>query len=121
MNYGDAVKTWEAVLDGEKHVFRYEHNFWSGEKKYFIDDEMTKHVPGSLMVSASFADDLPFNIGAHQGKFRHRAVGRVVFYDLFIDDEKIKGEEKHALRMPLWAFALLIFLLFIIAWLSMQS
>ena len=121
MKYGDAVKTWEVKLDGKAHVLRFEHNFWSGEKKYFIDDEMIKHVPGSLLASASFADDVPFNIGTHQGYYRHRAVGRVVFYDLFIDDEKIKGEEMHALRLPIWAFFLLIGLLFIITWLSMNT
>jgi hypothetical protein len=120
MKYGDAAKNWTVELDGREHSFRMEHNFWSGEKKYFVDDEMIEHVEGGLKASAAFAGDVPFSVGGHQGYFRHRAVGRAVFYDLFIDDEKIKGEEKHALRLPLWAAALLFLLLFLIAFLSMQ-
>jgi hypothetical protein len=53
MNYGDAVKTWEVELNGETHHFRMEHNFWSGEKKYFIDDDLVEHVSGSLKASAN--------------------------------------------------------------------
>ena len=121
MKYGDAVKNWVVELDGEAHRFRMEHNFWSGEKKYFVDDEMIEHVTGSIKASTTFARDVPFTVGAHEGYFRHRAVGRAVFYDLFIDGEKIKGEEKHALRLPLWVAALLMLLLFLIAFLSMQS
>jgi hypothetical protein len=120
MKYGDAVKTWEAVLDGKEHTFRFEHNFWSGEKKYYINDQLIEHVPAGLKQSASFGSEVPFNIGSHQGKFQHRAVGRVVFYDLYIDGDKIKGHEKHALRMPVWAFVLLIVLLLLLAWVSVQ-
>lgn len=120
MKYGDAVKQWVVVLDEKEHTFRLEHNFWTGEKKYFIDDELIKHIPGSISASASFGDDVPFNVGAHRGKFQHRAVGRAVFYDLYIEGEKIRGEEKHALRMPIWAGLLMLLLLFLIAWLSMQ-
>lgn len=119
MNYGDAVKTWDVELNGESHRFRMEHNFWSGEKKYFIDDELVEHVSGSLKASASFARDVPFNVGGHLGKFQHRAVGRVVFYDLYIDDRKIEGEEKRAMRMPPRAIVLLLLALLVIAGLSM--
>lgn len=114
------MKTWEVELNGETHHFRMEHNFWSGEKKYFIDDELVEHVSGSLKASASFARDVPFNVGGHLGRFQHRAVGRVVFYDLYVDGKKIEGEEKHALRLPVWAIVLLIMVLFLIAFLSMQ-
>jgi hypothetical protein len=120
MKYGDSVKTWEVVLGDKKHTFRFEHNFWSGEKKYFINDQLIEHVPAGIKQSASFGSEVPFNIGSHQGKFQHRAVGRVVFYDLYIDGDKIKGEENSALRMPLWAFAALILLLLLIAWVSIQ-
>lgn len=120
MKYGDAVKNWVVVVDGKEHHFCLKHNFWTGEKKYYVDDEMIKHVPGSISASASFGSEVPFNVGSHQGKFQHQAVGRVVFYDLYIDGEKIKGEEKNALRMPIWAAVVLFILLFLIAWLSMQ-
>ncbi len=48
-------------------------------------------------------------------------MGRVVFYDLYVDGKKIEGEEKHALRLPMWAIVLLIMVLFLIAFLSMQG
>lgn len=121
MKYGDAVKTWEVELDGKHHRLRMAHNFWSGEKKYYIDDELVEHVPGSLKASAAFARDVPFTIGSHSGKFQHRAVGRVVFYDLYVDGKNIEGEEQHALRMPVWVLVLLILLLFLVAFLAMQS
>jgi len=120
MKYGDAVKTWAVELDGKVHRLRMEHNFWSGEKKYHIDDELTEHVPGSLKTSASFARDVPFTIGSHSGTFQHRAVGRVVFYDLYVDGKKIEGEEQHAMRLPPWAIVLLILALLVIAGLSMH-
>ena len=121
MKYGDTVKTWTVELDGKAHRLRMEHNFWSGEKKYFIDDEPIEHEIGGLKASASFAKDVPFNVGSHAGKFQHRAVGRAVFYDLYVDGENIKGEEQHALRMPPWLFVLLILLLLLIAYFSMQG
>jgi len=120
MQFGDAVKTWAVELGGEAHQFRMEHNFWSAEKKYFVDDELLEHVPGGLKASASFVKDVPFNIGGHLGKFQHSAVGRVVFYDLYVDGKKIEGEEKHAMRMPPWAIVLLILALLVIAALSMR-
>lgn len=120
MKYGDSIKRWSVELEGKIHSLRMEHNFWNGEKKYYIDDELIKHVPGNLAEASRFASDVPFNIAGHRGEFRHRAVGRVVFYDLYIDDKKISGEEKNAARLPLWAALLMIALLLLLAWGSMQ-
>lgn len=121
MKYGETIKTWTVVLDGKEQSFRFKHQFWTGEKEYFINDELIKHVPGGLLQSASFSSDVPFHIGVHEGKFKFRAVGRVTFYDLEIDGEKIEGEEKRALRLPLWVAGLLLLALFTIAALSMHS
>lgn len=120
MQFGDAVKTWAVELGGEAHQFRMEHNFWSGEKKYFVDDEQIESVSGSLKASAAMMKDVPFTVGAHRGRFQHRAIGRIVFYNLYIDEQKIKGVEKHAMRMPPWAIVLLILALLVIAGLSMR-
>lgn len=121
MKHGDAMKTWTMELDDREYTFRMEHNFWSGEKKYYIDNELIEHVEGSIKASTSFTKDVPFIIGNHQGLFQHRAVGRAVFYDLYIDGQKIKGEEKHALRMPIWAAVGLFLLLLLVAFVSMQN
>ena len=121
MQYGETIKTWTVALDGEEHVLRFQHNFWTGEKNYYVDDALLKSVPGGLRESARFARDVPFSLGLHQGVFRLRAIGRLTFYDLFIDGEKIEGRETSTPRLPLWAGILLMLVLFAIAGLSILS
>ena len=121
MKYGETIKRWNIDLDGQQHTLRFEHQFWTGEKKYYINDELVEHVPGSILQSASFAKDVPFTLGTHQGVFQLRALGRMVFYDLVIDGETIAGEEKSALRLPLWVITLLIIGLIYLALFSMSA
>lgn len=118
MEYGESIKTWNVELDGQQYSFRFVHQFWTGEKSYYINEELIKHVPGSLLSSASLASDVPINVGTHEGKFKFRAVDRVAFYDLYIDGNKIEGEEKNALRMPIWMIVLLCLGLLAVAYLS---
>lgn len=120
MKYGETHKTWHIELDGQAYAFRLEYQFWTGEKKYFIDNKLVEHVPGGFLKSASFASNVPFTIGNHNGKFQHRAIGRAVFFDLIVDNEKIEGEEKSALRLPLWMIALLMIILIFIALSAMK-
>ena len=87
MKYGDAKKTWAVVLDGQEHTFRLEHNFWSGERKYYVDDELIEHITGSLGASANFGQDVEFTVGGHECRFQYRSIGRTVFYDLYIDEQ----------------------------------
>ncbi len=121
MKYGESIKTWDIELDGKLQTFRIEHQFWTGEKKYYINDEMIKHVEGGFLQSASFMKDVPFNIGTHEGKFKFRAVGRLTFYDLIIDGKEIEGEEKNALRFPIWILVLLLLGIGAVAWSSGQG
>ena len=120
MNYGETHKHWNATLAGKEHSFRFEHQFWTGEKKYFVNDELIKHVEGNLLQSASFGSDVPFDIDGHNGVFQFRAIGRLTFYDLYIDGSKIEGEEKSAMRLPPWAIVLSLLVLLAIAGLAMQ-
>lgn len=121
MNYGETHKTWLVELDEKEYSFRFEHQFWTGEKKYFINNELIEHIQGGLMQSASFANDVTFTIGSHKGKFTHRAIGRATFNELFIDENKIQGEEKSALRFPLWVFVLLLIGLVSIGFISISK
>lgn len=107
MKYGESIKVWNIELDGKPQTFRLEHQWWTGEKFYYINDELIEHIEGGFLQSASFVKDVPFNIGTHEGKFKFRAIHRLVFFDLIIDGNKIDGEEKSALRLPIWAIALL--------------
>jgi hypothetical protein len=118
MAYGESIKTWNVELDDQQHSFRFVHQFWTGEKKYYINEELIKHISGSLLSSASFASDVPINIGTHEGEFKYRAVGRVAFYDLYIDGNKIEGEERNALRAPVWFIAFLLLGLLVVGVLS---
>jgi hypothetical protein len=108
LKYGESIKTWNVELDGKPTSFRMEHQFWTGEKRYYINDELIEHTKGGFLQSGSFIKDVTFNVGNHTGKFKYRAVGRVVFFDLVVDGNKIKGEEINALRFPIWVAALLI-------------
>lgn len=121
LKYGEAVKEWKAVLNGEVHRFRIEHQFWTGEKKYYIDDELFRHVAGGIAESARFSGNVPFSIGGHRGEFRLKAVGLVAYYDLYIDGNKVEGKERMAPRIPPWAMFLLFFLLILLAWLSIKN
>lgn len=121
MKYGESIKVWNIELDGKLQTFRLEHQFWTGEKNYYINDERIKNVKGGLLQSASFAKDVPFNVGTHEGKFKYRAIGRAVFFDLVIDGNKIDGEEKNALRMPIWVIVLLILVVVAIGFSAGQS
>jgi len=118
MKYGESIKLWNIELDGQAQSFRLEHQWWTGEKKYYINDKLIEHVAGGFLQSASFVKDVSFNIGSHEGKFKFRAVGRVVFFDLVIDGNKIEGDEKNALRAPIWLIVLLLLGLLAIAWSS---
>jgi hypothetical protein len=120
MKYGESIKIWNVELDGQPQSFRLEHQWWTGEKFYYINDELIEHVESGLLQSASFTKDVPFNIGTHNGKFQYRAVGRIVYFDLIIDGNKIDGEEKNALRFPIWVMALLLLGLLVIGWSSGQ-
>ncbi len=121
MKYGESIKTWDIELDGKPYTFRMEHQWWTGEKSYYINDELIEHVDGGFLQSASFGKDVTFNVGSHEGKFKYRAVGRAVFFDLVIDRNKIEGEEKNALRFPIWLAVLLLLGILAIAFLSGQS
>lgn len=120
MKYGDSIKRWSVELEDGIHNLRMEHNFWNGEKKYYVDDELIKHVPGSLAEASRFTSDVTFNVAGHRGEFRHRAIGRLTFYDLYIDGKKISGEQKNAARLPLWVALLMIALLLLLAWGAME-
>ena len=121
MKYGEAHKSWIVDLDGKEQLFRFEHQFWTGEKKYYINDELIKHIHGGLLQSAKFVQEVPFSIGSHKGMFKHRAIGRVTFNDLIIGGEEIKGSEKSAMRFPLWLMTLLIIGLIYIALFSIKN
>ncbi|MEX2516084.1 MAG: hypothetical protein WD572_04100 [Gammaproteobacteria bacterium] len=97
-----------------------EHNFCNGKKKYYVDDELIKHVPGNLAEASRFTSDVTFNVAGHRGKFRHRAIGRLTFYDLYIDGNKIQGSEQNAARLPLWVALLMMALLLLLVWGSME-
>lgn len=121
MAYGETTKTWTVLLDGQEHELRLEHHYWTGDKRFYLDDRLIHHIPGGLRASASFADDVPFTLGAHQGRFRYRAIGPMTFYDLVIDGQTIVGDERAGLRLPPWLVAALVAGLFGLAWLSMEA
>lgn len=121
LKYGESVKVWNIELDGKPQSFRLEHQFWTGEKSYYINDELIEHIDGGLLQSASFGKDVSFKLGSHEGKFKYRAIGRAVFFDLVIDGNKIEGEEKNALRFPIWLAVLLLLGVCAMAFLSSQS
>ncbi len=120
MKYGETVTRWQLELNGRTHMMRLVHQFWTGEKKYYVDDELIKHTKGGVLPSASFGEDVTFTLGEHQGRFKFRAVGRMEFYDLYIDDEKIEGDEQRAMRIPAWAIVLLLVSLFLFGILTTQ-
>jgi hypothetical protein len=121
LKYGESVKIWHIELDGKPYTFRLEHQWWTGEKSYYINDDLIEHVDGGFLQSASFAKDVTFNVGSHTGKFKYQALGRAVFLNLVIDGNEIKGEEKNALRFPIWVAVFLFLGLIAIAWSAAQT
>lgn len=120
MRYGETITRWQVELNGKRHTMRLVHQFWTGEKKYYVNDELIKQTKGGVIPSASFGEDVSFTLEKHQGQFKFRAVGRMEFYDLYIDDRKIEGDEQRALRIPIWAIALLLASLFMFGILTTQ-
>ncbi len=121
LKYGETVKTWTATLDGHEYLFRMQRQFWTGERSYYVNDERIAHTKPGLGNSASFTDDVTHRVGSHDIRFRYRAAGRIAFYELFIDNEKIEGKETSALRFPPMVAVILLMLLLGIAALSMLA
>jgi len=112
LNYGETLKHWTASLDGNEYRIHMLRQFWTGERKYFVNDELIAHTKPGLANSARFSDDVSHKIAGHEIRFRYRAVGRVAFFDLFVDGEKIEGSETSALRFhPMIAVILTMLLL----------
>ena len=113
MNYGETIKNWSIKLDDKEQTFRFEHQFWTGRKKYYVNDELIKHVRGSILASCAMNETVAFTIDGHEGEFifRHRSKGlhnpfdsSTVYIDLFIDGEKVDGRKTKAKRQPNWVY-----------------
>ena len=73
MKYGETINTWATELDGKHHSFRFEHQFWTGRKSYYIDEELVRHVNGGLFESGTRSDKTEFCLGEHNGIFEYSA------------------------------------------------
>jgi hypothetical protein len=73
MSYGVTVNTWTTKLDGKQFIFRFEHQFWTGRKSYYIDGELVRHVRGGIIESGTRSDKTDFTIGTHHGTFEYTA------------------------------------------------
>ncbi|MGR9091695.1 MAG: hypothetical protein ACU85U_14070 [Gammaproteobacteria bacterium] len=122
------IKKWTTELDGIEHSFRFEHQFWTGRKEYYVDDTLVRKVSGGLFESGSFGDKADFTLGSHTGLFEYSAkvplqnalLPGSIFFEhngiiskcgLSIDGENIQGTSEKAPHYPPWinwAFAVFI-------------
>lgn len=129
MNYGMTIKKWATELDGIEHNFRFEHQFWTGRKEYYVDDKLLRKVRGGLFASGSFGDKAHFTLDSHTGLFEYSAKvplqnalmpgsvflehnGIISKCGLSIDGKSIQGTAEKALHYPQWLnWAFIVFIL----------
>jgi hypothetical protein len=122
MKYGEMQKTWIVNLDGSEHVLHMELNMFRNESKYFLNKKLIKVVRGQgIGIVKNKYTLATFNIEQHKGFFQFRPMGRVHYYELFIDGKKIEGVENSNLSTPPWAIALLVIACVAVYWLSVQT
>jgi len=136
--YGETITTWAADIEGRQHTFRFEHQFWTGRKKYFINDKLVKHISGGLIESCRGSVTVSFCVDSHDIQFLFRAsresdfsyggvghndesaifdkdAGVTTSMELLIDGAKIKGSVESERRMSGWAapvfIAIIVFIL----------
>jgi len=137
LEYGETITTWAADVEGSPYTFRCEHQFWTGRKKYYINDKLVRQISGGLIESCRSSVAANFHIDSHDIQFLFRAArefgfsyggagyddmsevfdkdaGVVTSMELSIDGTKIKGSMKSARRMAGWAAPLFVAIIVIL-------
>ncbi|MFT5659103.1 MAG: hypothetical protein ACI9KN_002385 [Gammaproteobacteria bacterium] len=131
--YGETVNIWSTQVDNKDYTFRFEHQFWTGRKRYFINDKLVKKISGGVIEAHRFRTSTSFTVNGHEVQFLFQAktydahlsytlfvkdLGIKTIMNLLIDGKQIAGVEEQASRCAGWvipvvlAFTLLcIFLL----------